>query len=132
VGRVSRLNWHIQTNTEPKIIAALKQDFATLPVPVVFDHFGGANAARGVSDPGFDALLELVRAGAYVKISATNLFASDPPQYAGYAAMARALIAASGSARAGQGGDRSAAVARYRRRRNHESAAGLGARPRGP
>jgi predicted TIM-barrel fold metal-dependent hydrolase len=76
------------------VIAAQKQDFAALPVPIVFDHFGGANAARGVNDPGFDALLELVRAGAYVKISATNLFATDPPQFAGYAAMAKALIAA--------------------------------------
>jgi predicted TIM-barrel fold metal-dependent hydrolase len=94
VGRVRRLNWHIQTNTDPRTIAALKQDFAALPVPLVFDHFGGANAALGMNDPGFDALLELVRAGAYVKISATNLFATEPPQFAGYAAMAQALIAA--------------------------------------
>ncbi len=95
VERIRPHGWHVQLNTEPKIIAALKKEFDTLPVMVVFDHFGGANAALGVKDPGFDALLDLVKAGkAYVKISATNLFATEPPHYAGYAAMAKALIAA--------------------------------------
>ena len=95
VERIRPHGWHVQLNTEPKIIAALKKDFDTLPVMMVFDHFGGADAARGVKDPGFDALLDLVKTGrAYVKISATNLFFTDPPHYAGYAEMAKALIAA--------------------------------------
>jgi len=95
VERIRPLGWHVQLNTEPKLIAALKKDFDALPVTMVFDHFGGADAARGVNDPGFDALLDLVRSGkAYVKISATNLFSTEPPHYAGYAAMAKALIAA--------------------------------------
>lgn len=93
--RVRRLNWHVQMNVAPDLIAALKQDFAALPVGLVFDHFGGANAAKGVNEPGFDSLIELVGSGkAYVKISATSLFATDPPHFAGYAAMAKALIAA--------------------------------------
>jgi len=95
VERIRPLGWHVQLNTEPKIIAALKKEFDNLPVMIVFDHFGGANAAHGVKEPGFDALLDLVKAGkAYVKISATNLFFTDPPHYAGYAEMAKALIAA--------------------------------------
>ena len=89
--RVGRLKWHVQVNTSPALIAALKQDFAALPFPLVIDHFGGAKSA---SAPGFDALIELVGSGkAYVKISATKLFETDPPQFAGYAAMAKALIA---------------------------------------
>ena len=95
VERIRPRGWHVQLNTEPKIIAALKAEFAALPVPVVFDHFGGADAALGVKEPGFDALIELVKSGkAYVKISATNLFFTNPPHFAGYAAMAKALIAA--------------------------------------
>jgi predicted TIM-barrel fold metal-dependent hydrolase len=95
VARIAPRGWHVQLNTEPKLIAALKQDFAALPATMVFDHFGGADAARGVNDPGFDALVELVKSGkAYVKISATNLFSTEPPHFAGYAAMAQALIAA--------------------------------------
>jgi len=95
VDRIKARGWHIQLNTEPKIIGALKSEFSALPLPVVFDHFGGANAAHGVNEQGFDALLELVGSGrAYVKISATNLFFTDPPHYAGYAEMAKALIVA--------------------------------------
>ncbi len=95
VERIRARGWHVQLNTEPKIIGALKAEFAALPVPVVFDHFGGANAAHSVREAGFDALLELVKSGkAYVKISATNLFFTDPPHFAGYAEMAKALIAA--------------------------------------
>ena len=95
VERIRPHGWHVQLNTQPKIIAALKKDFDMLPVMMVFDHFGGADAARGVKDPGFDALLDLVKTGrAYVKIFVTNLFFTDPPHYAGYAEMAKALIAA--------------------------------------
>ena len=76
----------------PALVAALKQDFAALPFPLVIDHFGGA---KSVNAPEFDALIELVGSGkAYVKISATKLFETDPPDFAGYAAMAKALIAA--------------------------------------
>jgi predicted TIM-barrel fold metal-dependent hydrolase len=64
-------NWHLQFNTSLPVIAALKDDFATLPFPIVIDHFARAKAALGPSQPGFDALLELLRSGrAYVKISA--------------------------------------------------------------
>ena len=95
VERIRPLGWHVQLNTEPGIIAALKKDFDNLPVMVVFDHFGGTRAARGVKEPGFDAMLDLVKAGkAYVKISATELFSTTPPHFAGYQDMARALIAA--------------------------------------
>ena len=95
VERIRPHGWHVQLNTQPKIIAALKKDFDMLPVMMVFDHFGGADAARGVKDPGFDALLDLVKTGrACVNIFATNLFFTDPPHYAGYAEMAKALIAA--------------------------------------
>jgi predicted TIM-barrel fold metal-dependent hydrolase len=53
------------------VVAALKDHLAALPFPVVLDHFARAKAALGPSQPGFDALLELVKSGrAYVKISA--------------------------------------------------------------
>ena len=39
-------------------------------MPAVFDHFGGAQAALGVDQPGFADLVDLVKSGkAYVKIS---------------------------------------------------------------
>jgi len=46
VERVKNRNWHIQLYTGLPMISALKDAFAASPVPVVFDHFGGAQAAR--------------------------------------------------------------------------------------
>lgn len=92
--RVKRLQWHVQVLTTPAVIAGIKGAVLDLPVPVVFDHFGGALAAAGVNQPGFPELVELVRSGtAYVKISAAYR-ASKLPDYSDVAPLAKALIAA--------------------------------------
>jgi predicted TIM-barrel fold metal-dependent hydrolase len=66
-----------------------------LPFPVVFDHFGGPKAAQGPSQPGFAALLDLVKSGrAYVKISGAYRISDKAPDFADAAPMAWALIAA--------------------------------------
>ena len=93
VARVSPRNWHIQINTNLTMIAAIKDLVAASPVPVVFDHFGGARAALGVQQPGFADLIELVRSGtAYIKISAAYRSSSTPPDYPDIVPLARALI----------------------------------------
>ncbi len=90
--RVKRRNWHVQMNTSLAMISATKDLVASSPVPVVFDHFGGAKEDLGPQQPGFADLVDLVRSGkAYVKISIT---AGPRPDYAGFAPLARALIAA--------------------------------------
>jgi predicted TIM-barrel fold metal-dependent hydrolase len=76
------------------VIAAIADAVAASPVPVVFDHFGGAQGSLGVDQPGFDALLTLVRTGkAHVKISAPYR-GSTLPDYADMTPLANALIAA--------------------------------------
>jgi predicted TIM-barrel fold metal-dependent hydrolase len=61
----------------------------------VFDQFGGAEGARGIDQPGFDALIGLVRTGkAYVKISAPYRGSPAAPEYGDMAPLANALIAA--------------------------------------
>jgi predicted TIM-barrel fold metal-dependent hydrolase len=68
---------------------------AGLPVPIVFDHFGGAQAAGGIDQRGFAALVALVGAGhAYVKVSAAYRSSEKAPAYGDVAPLARALIAA--------------------------------------
>src|ERR1700738_1040874 len=70
VERVKNRNWHLQLFTNLAVISAMKDLVAASPVPVVFDHFGGAQGALGPEQPGFADLVELVRSGkAYVKIS---------------------------------------------------------------
>ncbi len=69
--RVAPLGWHVQTYTTLTMIASLAGAIRALPVTLVVDHFGHPDAARGVGQPGFDALLALVREGkAWVKLSA--------------------------------------------------------------
>jgi predicted TIM-barrel fold metal-dependent hydrolase len=92
--RVQKRGWHIQINTNLAMISALKDLFAASPVPVVFDHFGGATGAAGPSQAGFDDLVSLVASGAaYVKISAAYRV-SKLPDYADVAPLARRLIQA--------------------------------------
>jgi predicted TIM-barrel fold metal-dependent hydrolase len=88
-------NWHIQINTRLSIVTALKSDIMGLSMPVIFDHFGGAKAAPGPSQPGFGDLVELVRSGhAYVKISAAYRVSDKKPDFPDTAPLAQALVAA--------------------------------------
>jgi predicted TIM-barrel fold metal-dependent hydrolase len=93
--RVKRLNWHVQIFTNSALIAGIKDVVAASPVPIVFDHFGGALAEQGVGQPGFAELLELVKSGrAYVKISGAYRASKLAPAYADVVPLAQALIAA--------------------------------------
>ncbi len=64
VARVAGRGWHVQVYTRLAVIAALREEVARAKVPIVFDHFGGAQGAGAIGQPGFSALLDLVRAGA--------------------------------------------------------------------
>jgi predicted TIM-barrel fold metal-dependent hydrolase len=95
VERVKNRNWHVQLFTSLSMISAIKDLVAASAVPVVFDHFGGAQAERDVDHPGFADLLELVKSGkAYVKISGGYRASKLAPDYPDAAPLARALIAA--------------------------------------
>ena len=128
--------------TDLAMISAIKELVAASPVPVVFDHFGGARAALGLEQPGFADMLELVRTGkAYVKISGAYRASSLAPDYADVVPLARALITANsdriiwgtrlaapgfGDA-ARQEADRRDAAASDRRRPPAQPAPGMGA-----
>jgi predicted TIM-barrel fold metal-dependent hydrolase len=93
--RMKSRSWHVQMYTNLAMISAIKDLIAASPVPVVFDHFGGAQAALGVQQPGFADLLELVRSGkAYVKISGAYRSSKLGPDYSDVVPLAKALIAA--------------------------------------
>jgi predicted TIM-barrel fold metal-dependent hydrolase len=95
VERVRPLNWHIQMNTSLAVIRGIKDLVEASPVPVVFDHFGGAQAALGLDQPGWADLVALVRSGkAYVKVSGAYSLSLQAPDYPDVAPFARALVAA--------------------------------------
>jgi len=94
VGLVRGRPWHVQINTGLAVISGLKELVLDARVPVVFDHFGGLQAARGLDQPGFADLVELVRSGkAYVKLSAAYRVTARA-DYADVVPFAKALIAA--------------------------------------
>ena len=89
-----RKNWHIQVYARLSVIEATADLIAAAPMPVVFDHFGGAKAALGVAQPGFETLLKLLRScTAYVKISGAYRSSTLAPDYPDVAPLAKALIA---------------------------------------
>ena len=95
VERMKARSWHVQLYTTLAMITAIKELVAASPAPAVFDHFGGANAALGVEQPGFADLVELVKSGkAYVKISGAYRASKLAPDYPDAAPLAKALIEA--------------------------------------
>jgi predicted TIM-barrel fold metal-dependent hydrolase len=93
--RLAGRHWHIQIYSNLSVVEALQEDVLAAPLPVVFDHFAGARASLGVSQPGFDVLVKLIRSGkAYVKISAAYRVSDRAPEYSDVTPLAQALIAA--------------------------------------
>ncbi len=93
IRRLRGRNWHVQVLTDLLMISALKDLVAASPVAVVFDHFGGAEASRGLRQPGFSDLVEMVLSGrAHVKISGAYRCSTLGPDYPDVAPLAHALI----------------------------------------
>jgi predicted TIM-barrel fold metal-dependent hydrolase len=53
--------WHLQFSEPPFVVSALEAQLASSPVPLVFTYFGWAEG--GVDEPGFDAVLSLIKSG---------------------------------------------------------------------
>jgi predicted TIM-barrel fold metal-dependent hydrolase len=95
VDRIKNRKWHIQIYARLSVIDGIKDQVAAAPMPVVFDHFAGTQAAPGVDQPGFQSLLGLLKSGkAYVKISAPYRSSTLLPDYPDVTPIAQALVAA--------------------------------------
>ena len=93
--RVQPLGWHIQIYANGAVVAAIKDLVLESSTPVVFDHFGGAQASAGAGQTVFPELIEMLRAGkAYVKVSGAYRASAEAPGYADVTPLAKALIAA--------------------------------------
>jgi len=93
--RIKSRHWHIQIYATLGLVSGLKNVVWDSPTPVVFDHFGGSQAALGIQEPGFADLVELVRSGkAYVKLSGAYRSSKRAPDYADVVPLARRLIVA--------------------------------------
>ena len=69
--RFAPLGWNIEIVGNLTAIAPMFPAMATLKVPVVLDHFAGADGGAGMKQDGITALFDLLKSGnAYVKLSA--------------------------------------------------------------
>src|ERR1700690_437393 len=95
IERIKGRPWHIELYTRLSVIEAIKDQVMASPVPISFDHFGGAQGPLGVTQPGFDTLLALLHSGkAYVKVSAPYRSSKQAPDYPDVTPLAKAFIAA--------------------------------------
>jgi 2-pyrone-4,6-dicarboxylate lactonase len=93
--RLKALGWHAQIWSPSAFIAEQHKALAKLGLPLVFDHMGMPNAAQGPKDPGFAALLGLVRDGAaWAKLSLCRV-SQNLPDYPDARPLHEALITAS-------------------------------------
>ena len=95
IARVKGRGWHVQVYTNLALLSSIKDVLASSPVPVVFDHFGGADTALGLEQPGWADLVEAVKSGkGYVKISGAYRLSNKAPDYPDAVPFAKSLIAA--------------------------------------
>ena len=92
-GRMKELGWHIQFFAKGAQIAELESRIAKLPCPVVIDHMGLFLPGAGTDQPAFQALLRLLRRGAWVKLSGAYRLSAQPPPYSDLTPYVRELVA---------------------------------------
>ena len=59
VHRVAEIGWHVDVYFEPGTVGQFAPILRALPTSYVIDHMGTVQAAKGLDDPGFKALLDL-------------------------------------------------------------------------
>ena len=96
--RLSLLDMHLQVHYESSLIHELAPWLSKSAVPVVIDHMGRVDASRGLDQPDFRALLELMQDERFrVKVSGSERCSKQPPPYADAILFARKLVAEFGA-----------------------------------
>lgn len=88
------MDWHLQLLLDARELPSLAPRLSRLRTPLVVDHMGHLPADAGVTHPGFQHLLGLVRDGAWVKLSGAYRLSTAGFPYHDTIPLARALIEA--------------------------------------
>ena len=92
--RMATMGWHVVLHLDAPDIVPLTPMMKALPLPFVIDHMGRVDAAQGVEQPAFRALLDLARdERCWVKVSGAERIAKPP--IAAALPFAKALVEAS-------------------------------------
>ena len=91
--RIQPFGWHVEFLMHVEEFPQLERQLAYFPVDVVFGHLGYVPAGKSPAEPGFQALLRLMRDGkAWVKLTAPYRLTMSAMPYRDTDALARALV----------------------------------------
>jgi len=91
--RLAAIGWHLQLHFESSLVHELASAMLRSPAPVVIDHMGRIDASRGIDQPDFRKLRELMRdERVWVKLSGAERISRRGPPYEDAIPFARALI----------------------------------------
>lgn len=84
--KIAPLGWHVQLHVMDDggraPLEEMEHILANLPTDVVIDHIGSVRPELGVAQPGFQALMRLVKGGrCWVKLSCGYRMSHDQPPY---------------------------------------------------
>ncbi|WP_019937494.1 amidohydrolase [Bordetella sp. FB-8] len=92
--RLEPMGWHLQIHGSPSLLTDLAPALRRSPVPVVIDHIGRVDAAQGLHQQDFRALLALMRDDRFwVKVSGMDRITRTGPPYEDAQPFAKTLIA---------------------------------------
>jgi predicted TIM-barrel fold metal-dependent hydrolase len=93
--RIAPLGWHMEFLLHADEFPDLDRAFADFPVEIVVGHLGYLTIGKQPDDPGFQALLRLMKSGrAWVKLTGPYRITSEPLPYPPTVPLAHALIEA--------------------------------------
>ncbi|XAH23896.1 amidohydrolase family protein [Xylophilus sp. GW821-FHT01B05] len=93
--RVKELGWYVKVQPEPSGMAEQLDAFEALDVPVLLDHMGRADPARGDADPTLARMLELFKRGNFwVMLSLSEKISKTGAPWDDVVPLAQRLIAA--------------------------------------
>jgi 2-pyrone-4,6-dicarboxylate lactonase len=92
--RIAPMGWHMEFLMHCDEFPDMDRTFADFPVDIVLGHLGYMKTDKGLNDPGFQALLRLMKAGkAWVKFTGPYRISTQGMPHADTNAYAHALIA---------------------------------------
>ena len=93
--RLNAQGWHIELMIGPSHLVELEPRLARLRCPISIAHMSDINAAGGIAQPAFQALLRLLHSGnCWVKLSAGYHLSLQDPPYPEAVPLAHALVKA--------------------------------------
>jgi 2-pyrone-4,6-dicarboxylate lactonase len=96
VERIAGFGWHVDLYLPATLIPEFQPRLMNLPVSYVLDHMGVVDASQGLEQPGFAALLNLLRHDekCWVKVSCPERISRAGPPFHDVIPFGRALIEA--------------------------------------